>query len=65
MTLEQEEFALRSCHPLYDAFCREGEDRCEDGEELVECEECGYRWSEQTLDENGWHCPNCKHKLGE
>ena len=26
MTNAQEEFALRSCHPLYDAFCREEEE---------------------------------------
>lgn len=34
MTPEQEDFALRSCHPLYNEWCEEDE---EDADE--ECEE--------------------------
>lgn len=34
MTPQQEDMALRSCHPLYDEFCREEEyEDLEEGEE--------------------------------
>lgn len=59
MTPEQEDFALRSCHPLYAEWCRD-----EDGGD-IECEECGFSWSEEDLNDTSWHCPNCKHKIGD
>lgn len=31
----------------------------------VECEECGGKWTEQEINGYSWHCPNCKHKIGE
>lgn len=37
MTPEQEDFALRSCHPLYAEWCREDEPEEED--ELARAEE--------------------------
>lgn len=39
MTPEQEDFALRSCHPLYDAFCREDEPERKEEDELARAEE--------------------------
>lgn len=38
MTPEQEDFALRSCHPLYDEWCREDEDRKEEEEDETRAE---------------------------
>ncbi len=69
MTPAQEEAALRSCHPLYDAFCREEEYDEEPSEEedvaLIECDNCGWVWNEHELADYKWHCPKCKHKIGD
>lgn len=61
MTSAQEDFALRSCHPLYREWCREDEE----DDSLVECEDCGEKWTEQELDSYSWHCLECGHKIGE
>lgn len=61
MTPAQEDFALRSCHPLYREWCREEEDSDND----IECDACRCTWTEQDLMNADWHCPNCKHKIGD
>jgi hypothetical protein len=62
MTPAQEDFALRSCYPLYAEWCREDED---DSEGDIECDECRCTWTEQDLIDTDWHCPNCKHLIGD
>lgn len=32
---------------------------------MVECEDCGEKWTEQELDSYSWHCLKCGHKIGE
>lgn len=32
---------------------------------MVECEECGEKWSEQELNGYAWHCLKCGHKIGD
>lgn len=58
LTPAQEDFALRSCYPLYREWCKEDE-----GD--IECEECKCRWTEEDLVDTSWHCPNCKHLIGD
>lgn len=33
--------------------------------EGAECEECGACSTKQMLDSTDWHCPECKHKIGD
>lgn len=31
----------------------------------IECDNCREAYTEQELTSHAWHCPNCKHKIGD
>lgn len=40
--------------------------KLEKGEtDMVECANCGEKWTEQELNSYAWHCLRCGHKIGD
>ena len=35
------------------------------GGKMIECEDCGMKYTEQEIDGYSWHCRNCGHKIGD
>lgn len=49
----------------YMALCEEcvKELKAEGEKYIITCDACGAEWTEQELSD--WHCPDCKHKIGD
>lgn len=33
--------------------------------DIVECDNCGLRWTKVMIESNDWHCPACYHLIGD
>lgn len=49
----------------YMALCEEcvAELEKKGAKDIITCDECGAEWTKQELKD--WHCPDCKHKIGD